>query len=120
MTARGDRKAGLQTYARAAALEKARPKPIARPYPIKPAGELYAEALAAAGDARGAVAQFQAALVRTPNRSASLLGLARSARAAGMLSESKQAARKFLSAWHEADPGRPEMAEARRLAGNQP
>jgi hypothetical protein len=120
LTARGDRKTGLEAFAHAAALEKARPKPIARPYPIKPAGELYAEALTAAGDARAAAAQFQAALARTPNRSASLLGLARSARAAGMAAESKRAAQKFLAAWHAADPGRPELAEARRLAGNRP
>ena len=35
----------LAALARAAALEAKRPKPIARPYPIKPAAELYAEIL---------------------------------------------------------------------------
>ena len=69
---RGDNAAGLSALARAAGMEAQRPRPNARPYPIKPAGELYAEALLGTGDARGAVRQFQAALDRTPNRAASL------------------------------------------------
>src|SRR6185295_12159918 len=71
--ARKDRAGGLAALERAAALETKRPRPIARPYPIKPAGELYAEALLDGGDAAAAVAAFQAALTRTPRRAASLL-----------------------------------------------
>src|SRR5438034_2762105 len=36
--------------------------------PIKPAGELYGEALAESGDPRSAIQQFRLSLVRTPNR----------------------------------------------------
>ena len=74
--AASDGQGGLAALARAAGLEAKRPKPIARPYPIKPAGELYAEALLGA-DAIAAVTEFQKALARTPRRAGSLLGLAR-------------------------------------------
>jgi len=113
--ARGERTSGLEALRRAAAAEATRPKPIARPYPIKPAAELYGEALLASGDAAGAVKQFRAALARTPRRAASLIGLARAAAGAGLGSDARKAARDFLAAWHVADHGRPEAAEARQL-----
>jgi tetratricopeptide (TPR) repeat protein len=118
--ARHDRAGGLAALARAATLDAARPRPVARPYPIKPAGELYAEALLAEGDPRAAIKAFQAALARTPNRAAALLGLMRSARAAGLSEQAASAARKFIAVWHAADAGRPELAEARRLQTFQP
>jgi len=109
---RGDRAGGLAALQRAAALEVRRPRPIARPYPIKPAGELYAEALAGAGDARAAIDQFEAALTRTPNRAAALLGLARAQHAAGQSAEAARAAKTFLAIWRHADQNRPELTEA--------
>ena len=118
--ARRDRAGGLAALARAAALEAKRPRPVARPYPVKPAGELYGEGLLASGDAGAAVRQFQAALARTPNRAAALLGLARAAHAAGLRPEAVRAARTFLEIWHAADPNRPEIAEARRIAQRAP
>jgi predicted Zn-dependent protease len=113
--ARGDRAGGLAAAARAAALEAKRPNPIARPYPVKPAAELYGELLLAGGDAAGAVTQFRASLARTPRRAASLLGLARAAAKAGQRAEAMKAAKDFLAAWHAADAGRSEIVEARRL-----
>jgi tetratricopeptide (TPR) repeat protein len=115
--ARGARAAGIAALARAAALEAARPRPVARPYPIKPAAELYAEGLLAAGDSAAAVRQFRAALARTPNRAASLLGLARAAHAAAMPQEAVRAARAFVAMWHLADADRPELKEARAIVG---
>jgi tetratricopeptide (TPR) repeat protein len=114
--ARSDRAGGLAALQRAASLEAKRPRPIARPYPIKPAGELYAEALLDAGDAAAAVAELRKALARTPRRAASLLGLARASEKAGRRADAAKAAKEFLAAWHLADAGRPELAEARRLA----
>jgi tetratricopeptide (TPR) repeat protein len=113
---RGDRTGALAALARAASLEVKRPKPVARPYPIKPAAELYGETLLSAGDAAGAVTQFQLALARTPRRAASLLGLARAAQKSGQRAMAATAAKDFLAAWHRADSGRPELAEARTLA----
>src|SRR5207244_8180911 len=54
---RGDRAGALAALARATTLEAKRPKPVARPYPLKPAAELYGEILLASGDAVGAVKQ---------------------------------------------------------------
>ena len=112
----GDKAGGLAALARAAAFEAKRPKPIARPYPVKPAAELYGEALLRAGDAAAAITQFQASLARTPRRAASLLGLARAAKAAGKPAAAAKAAKEFLAAWHLADRDRAELKEARALA----
>jgi len=114
--ARGDRAGGLASAQRAAAAEAKRPKPAARPYPIKPAGELYGELLLASGAASDAAAQFEAALARTPRRSASLLGLALAAEAAGRHAVAARTAKEFLAGWHVADAGRPELADMRALA----
>jgi len=114
--AHGDRDGALAALTKAAAAEARRPKPVARPYPIKPAGELFGDTLLAAGDAAGAVKQYQASLARTPGRAASLLGLARAAKKAGRPAVAAKAAKDFLAAWHLADVGRPELAEMRTLS----
>jgi len=114
--ARGDRAGAFAALAHATAAEARRPRPIARPYPIKPAGELFGETLLAAGDAAGAVKQFHAALARTPGRAASLAGLARAQQKAGRAAAAAKTAKEFLAAWHLADAGRPELAEMRALA----
>jgi hypothetical protein len=116
LMSRGEKREGLAALASAAALEAKLPKPIARPYPIKPAGELYAEAMLASGDAAGAMRQFKASLARTPGRAASVIGLARATKAAGHAAEAASAAREFVAMWHLADGDRPEVGEARRLA----
>ena len=113
---RGDQPGALAMLARAAALEAKRPKPIARPYPVKPAGELYAEILLGTGDVAAALTQFQATLARTPRRAGALLGLARAFEAAGRHADAAKTAKEFLGVWHLADAGRPELAEMRALA----
>ena len=114
--ARGDRAGALAAGARAAALEAKRPKPVARPYPIKPAAELYGEMLLAADGAASAMKQFESALARTPRRAASLFGLASAAERAGQHALAARTAKEFLAVWHLADPARPELAEMRALA----
>jgi tetratricopeptide (TPR) repeat protein len=116
--ARNDRPGALAALANAAQLEARRPRPIARPYPIKPAGELYAEILLGTGDISGALAQYKATLARTPRRAQSLLGLARAEEAAGHHAEAVKTAKDFLAAWHLADKDRAELAEMRALTGS--
>jgi len=111
----GDRGAALQTLERAARIEAARARPNARPYPIKPAAELYAETLLDAGNPQAAVRAFRASLARTPRRAASLVGLAAAAGAAGMHADAERTAREFLEMWRHADPDRPEIARARAI-----
>jgi tetratricopeptide (TPR) repeat protein len=113
---RGETSQGLAALASAARLETQMAKPIARPYPIKPAGELYAEALLASGDAAGAVREFQAALHRTPRRAAAMIGLARAASVAKQPALAARTAREFLTMWNNADQSRPEIADAKKLA----
>jgi tetratricopeptide (TPR) repeat protein len=117
--ARGQKAEALKTLAVGARLEAQRPRPIARPYPVKPAVELYAEALLASGDAGAAVTQFQASLARTPRRAASTIGLARAAEAAGQHQLAVKAAREFIQMWHGADQGRPEVKDARAIINAQ-
>jgi tetratricopeptide (TPR) repeat protein len=115
--ARGQKAEGLHALALAAQMESQRPRPIARPYPVKPAVELYAEGLLASGDAAGAAKQFQASLTRTPRRAASVIGLARAAQRAGQRQLAVRTAREFIAMWHAADAGREELTDARSIAG---
>jgi predicted Zn-dependent protease len=96
----------------AAYLQSRMPKPIGRPHPVKGADELYGELLMAAGRAKDAIGWFEKALERTPNRSRSVLGLARAATKAGDAAKSRAAYKQFLSNWKNADPGLPEVKEA--------
>lgn len=98
---------------RAAALQARMPKPIGRPFPVKSADELYGELLLQAGRAQDAVVWFDRALARTPNRSRALLGLARAHRNAGNSATAIDAYKRFLANWKLADPGLPEIVEAR-------
>ncbi|MFN7982765.1 MAG: hypothetical protein U0Q11_12970 [Vicinamibacterales bacterium] len=117
--AQGRQGEALSTLSRAAAREYARPKPIARPYPAKPAGELYAEALSGLGQPQQAVTEFRKVLQRLPRRPMALLGLARASKAAGNNAEAQRAANEFLGLWRLADNNRPELAEARALANRR-
>ncbi len=113
--AAGERAAALAALKDAARREAARPRPGARPYPIKPAAELYAEALLESGNAAAAVTAFEGSLRRTPRRAASLIGLARAATAAGLHAQAVRAAREFLSMWRFADADRIELKDARAI-----
>ena len=97
----------------AAALQAKMPKPIGRPYPVKGADELYGELLLQTGRPADAVGWFERALVRTPNRSRAMLGLARASAKAGDAARSRKAYEQVLINWTNADPDLPEVAEAR-------
>ncbi len=56
---------------------------------------------------------FERTLARTPNRSRAVLGLARAAAKAGETAKSRRAFQQFLNNWRLADPGLPELKEAR-------
>lgn len=102
---------------RATALQARMPKPIGRPFPVKGADELYAEMLLEAGRPQAAVEWFEKTLRRTPNRSRAVIGLARAHRNAGNAAASRKAYEQFLQNWKNADPGLPELKEARTALG---
>jgi tetratricopeptide (TPR) repeat protein len=89
---KGDTEAALRALEEATAIEETLDPPSGPAYPLKPSHELHGEVLAAAGKHQEAVREFQTSLMRTPNRTASLLGLARSSAAIG---DSETAARSY-------------------------
>jgi tetratricopeptide (TPR) repeat protein len=111
--ARGQHAAAFAMMDRATALQARMPKPIGRPFPVKGADELYAELLLQVGRAKEALVWFDRTLARTPNRSRAVLGLARAYRNAGDAASAKATYKRFLANWRLADPGLPEIAEAR-------
>jgi tetratricopeptide (TPR) repeat protein len=79
----GDTEGALKHAAMATDIEENQGPPSGPTYPMKPSHELRGELLLAAGKAEKARKQFETSLTRTPNRTASLLGLARAATALG-------------------------------------
>jgi len=63
-----------------------------------------------------AAAQFERALERWPNRSLALLGLARASAALGDRAAARRHYQRLLANWRSADPGLPELAEARTFS----
>ena len=111
--ARGQHAAAFAMMDRATALQARMPKPIGRPFPVKGADELYAELLLQVGRAKEALVWFDRTLARTPNRSRAVLGLARAYRNAGDAASARATYKRFLANWRLADPGLPEIVEAR-------
>ena len=97
----------------AAALERDLPPPLGPPRPLKPAAELFGEILLELGRPREAAAEFARSLERWPNRSLALLGLARASAALGDRDSARRHYQRFLVNWRRADPGLPELREAR-------
>ncbi|HEY7671686.1 MAG TPA: tetratricopeptide repeat protein, partial [Gammaproteobacteria bacterium] len=89
--ARGAPEAAIRLARDAAEIERTMSPPSGPPDPIKPAHELYGEVLLAAHRPTEAVAAFEQALLRTPKRTPSLLGLARAAAAAGDAAAARRA-----------------------------
>jgi tetratricopeptide (TPR) repeat protein len=71
------------------------------PEPIKPPHEFYGELLLGLGRARDALAEFEAMLVRNPNRVQSLLGAARAATATDERERASRYYAQLLRIWDE-------------------
>jgi tetratricopeptide (TPR) repeat protein len=103
---------------RATALQARMPKPIGRPFPVKGADELYGDLLLQAGRPQAAVEWYERTLRRTPNRSRALIGLARARSDMGDAAGSRKVWAQLLQNWKNADPGLPELQEARGMTGH--
>ncbi len=84
--------------------------------PFKPVIELYGETLLEAGRPEEAMHQFERSLRRTPNRAASLIGLARATAQAGYTDLAARHYAAFSALWNDADAGLAEAEEARHWA----
>ena len=90
------------------------------PYPAIPANELYGNLLLKLNRPTEAVTYFQRTLTRTPGRPKAIFGLARAAQALGDEETAAKSYQEFLSMWQTADPGLPELVQARAfLAARQ-
>jgi tetratricopeptide (TPR) repeat protein len=98
----------------AAQAELQLPPPLGLPEPVKPAPELLGEVLLEVGRPRDAIEPFEHALRRNPNRSLSVLGLARAHATLGETDAARTRYRELLANFDEADGELPEVEEARR------
>jgi hypothetical protein len=105
--------AAITIMSAAAKSELALPAPLGLPIPIKPAPELLGEMLLEAKRPQDAIAPFEATLKRHANRSLSLLGLARAAKAASDEARARESYRKLLTNYERADADVSEAIEAR-------
>jgi tetratricopeptide (TPR) repeat protein len=103
----------------AVALERELPPPMGPPRPLQPASELYGEILLEQGRPREAAVAFRRSLSLWPNRSRSLLGLARAAGALGGCVVSRRHRLHPLDNWRSADPDLPELQEARASSASR-
>jgi tetratricopeptide (TPR) repeat protein len=110
---KGQKDEALQLAKEAAEVELTMSAPSGPPDPIKPAFELYGELLLDAGKAKEAVQAFEQALLRTPKRTPSVLGLARAAAAAGDQTTARQRYQELV-AMPGAAPNSPAVVEAQR------
>ncbi|HVG08136.1 MAG TPA: hypothetical protein VNM67_10555 [Thermoanaerobaculia bacterium] len=117
---RGRQDEALALLGEAADLEARMPPPSGPPDPIKPAPELYGEVLLELGKAEEAAQQFQASLLRMPNRAASLLGAARAAAKMGDQETARRHYAALAGIWKDADPSLPGLAEVRTYLSGVP
>jgi tetratricopeptide (TPR) repeat protein len=113
LQARGEGAEALKLLAQAVQIEARMEPPSGPPEPLKPSHELYGEVLLAQGHAKEAAEQFAAALLRMPNRAASLLGAARAAAKLGNSDAARRYYGQLTAIWQGADPDLPELAEAK-------
>jgi tetratricopeptide (TPR) repeat protein len=102
----------------AAEREDATEKAAVTPGPIAPARELLGEMLLEMNRPADALREFERTLTKEPKRFRALYGAARAASGAGDAAKARRYATELLEVAAGADAaGRPELAEARRLAG---
>ena len=110
----GDTGRGIALLQEAAAIEDTMTVDFGPPMVVKPSFELLGEVLLAGGDAAGAQRAFERSLALAPRRPLSLLGLARSAQAAGDPATAARSWAELRRVWSGGDPGIPGRDEAGR------
>jgi tetratricopeptide (TPR) repeat protein len=101
--AKGRTRQGLKLLAEGVEIAESMRPPNGAPNPLKPAHELYGEALLESGRAEQAAGLFGQSLMRTPNRPLSLLGLARAYAALGNEEAAKEQYEKLAHIWKGRD-----------------
>jgi tetratricopeptide (TPR) repeat protein len=109
----GKRDAALKAMSAAADAEDKTEKAPVTPGPLAPARELYGAMLLDSGMAAEALAAFEATLKKEPHRFGATIGAARAALKAGDAAKARAQYAAVLELAAEAEPVRPEVAEAR-------
>ena len=113
----GDQQGALRLMAEAAKKETSTEKNPVTPGEALPARELYGDMLAATGDHAGALAEYRAALERSPNRFSSLFGAGRAAELAGDAATAAGYYERLMEIAPEATGDRPALEHAKRNTG---
>ena len=100
---RGETAPALDSLRAAAALEAEQPLEFGPPFPVKPAHELYGEALLRLDRPAEALPQFEETLARYPDRALALRGTAEAAARAGKPAVAREARAALEAQWREAD-----------------
>jgi len=116
--AEGRNEEALALMREAAGLEDATEKHPVTPGPIAPARELLGEMLLALDQPAEALVEYEASLLREPNRFRSLYGAARSAELAGQTETAQRYYEAFIALGVNADHQRAELAEAEAFLSN--
>jgi len=112
--AAGRKSEGIDTLRAAADIEDATDKSAVTPGPLAPARELLGDMLLEAGDARGALAAYEASIAKEPRRFRGAYGAARAAEAAGDAVAARRYYQATLEIAKSTDSARPELEQARR------
>jgi tetratricopeptide (TPR) repeat protein len=104
LSAEGHGDQAIAMAQQAVAIGEAMPYAFGPPSPEKPSYELLGELLLKENSNAPARAAFQASLQRAPQRTQSLLGLARAQSALGDKAAAAETSRKLLDIWKNADP----------------
>lgn len=113
--AQGQKAEGLAGMKAAADAEDATDKSAVSPGPLAPARELYGYMLLEAGNAKEALAAFEATMKKEPNRFRGAYGAARAAELAGDRAKAATYYRQLLEIAKEADTERPEIVAAKKF-----
>jgi tetratricopeptide (TPR) repeat protein len=115
MLADGGTDQALALLREATAMEDALPMDFGPPAIVKPSHELFGEVLLQLRRPADAQREFTRALALAPGRARALIGLIRSAAAAGDRPVAESAYRLFAANWRNADGDLRELAELRQL-----
>jgi tetratricopeptide (TPR) repeat protein len=118
--AREDTEVALRGMRRAAAIESLTDKNAVTPGEIIPARELLGDMLLALGQPAEALAAYEAAFERSPNRFNSLYGAAKAAERLGDRATAAHYYRQLVENCKDAEAQRPQLLEARAFLDNQP
>ena len=113
LRSQGQRERAIDLLRTAAAIDDSLPVEFGPPNSYKPPHEAEGEILLELKRYADAERQFRLALARTPRRPAAMTGLARATKAQGKSREARALYSELAGIWKRADPGIPEVDEAR-------